>query len=526
MDGSRVGVGASAPPVSTALSQRAHDRSVGAYAYKYGSEPRSRSGPVTPVTGEVVDPLLPSSAYVGVAVVLAVALSLPVILSPSQALTIDPILRGGSGQVPVSLMAGGLSSVHAGLPYFGVVFQMGGLSTPQLQALGAYYNTTSLTTFRVGGGGEQYDPTTGTIYNPPASGGTYQPVHSVAVNLSWFKAWCGSRSVPCQWLSYLPGEENNTTAAVHVAEWYHKVLGFAPTYWEFDNEPDRWMHYGKNRSTWSTTDASTPTPLAYATMVRNYIAAVTRYFPTDRFVGIEASCDCNTGLITDTAQLSPHLAAMAYHSYPGPPLVNGSLSQFYASLASNQNLSSTSAHFEANVLAQCPSCGNVSLQVGEYQSGPLFNHSPFALAFPGAVWLAASVAQGLVTNLSMFTEFDDTWLYNTSRGSILPEGMLYERVLANLTMGADTQVQLNVSRIGGFYGVLVTNGTRSSLLLVNTNLTTTLALTVPKALFPVGHAGTTWTWTQGLRAPWATRTSALPSSYSIGPQEIVLLDDF
>ncbi|MCI4355513.1 MAG: hypothetical protein L3K06_09170, partial [Thermoplasmata archaeon] len=187
------------------------------------------------------------------------------------------------GPVRNATIAGGpMIGIHAANPFFSIVFKDGGLSTPTLMALGSFFNSTPITVFRFGGPGEAYDPTTSTFFAPPSSGGgTYVASHTPpsAWNFSWMKSWCNSRTPHCAWLGYLPAELNNTQAAVHMAQWFHNVVGFVPTYWQFGNEPDHWTHYGKNRTMWSTNDNLTPTGIAYATMVRNYINAVSAKFP-------------------------------------------------------------------------------------------------------------------------------------------------------------------------------------------------------------------------------------------------------
>ncbi|MCI4317884.1 MAG: hypothetical protein L3J96_05040, partial [Thermoplasmata archaeon] len=163
------------------------------------------------------------------------------------------------------------------------------------------------------------------MYSPPTVGGLYVPdvAGPTAWNFTWMKAWCNSRTPHCSWLGYLPGELNNTQSALHVAEWFHSVLGFVPTYWQFDNEPDHWTHYGKNRTAWTTSDNLTPTGLDYATMVRNYLAAVSAKYPSDRYIGIESSGPGPQANYTPyTAELDgAKVSAMAYHSYPS---LNGS----------------------------------------------------------------------------------------------------------------------------------------------------------------------------------------------------------
>jgi len=429
---------------------------------------------------------------------------------------------------PATLTIGPPVGFHLANPFFAVVWTAAHRSTPTLIAQGAFFNSTPITWYRIGGQGGGYDPTTQTNYIPPLNGGgPYLAVQTQALNLTWIRSWCESRTPPCLWLGYLPGEENDTQAAIHMAQWFHSVFDFVPGYWQIDNEPDKWTHYGENRTQWSTYDNRTPSALDYATMVRNYVTAVSHLYPSDRFVGIEASCDCDKSLITDTAALAgPLVQGMAYHSYPGPPSPNSPLATFYASLSSNQNPNATAGHFRASVVAGCPSCVNLPVQIGEYQTGPPVNHSPFALQYPGAPFLAASVILALEANISMFTEFDSTWLIDSTTNAILPEGLLYQRVLANMTMGTDVLTGLNTSAVSGVYSILIHNGSRSSVLLVNTNLDDGLNLTIPALAFPAGTPGSVWHWDPSSEFPLTTSFASLPTNYLVPAQGILLVNNF
>lgn len=491
-------------------------------AYYSQSPMRRRSGV------QVHDVRTPLVVSLGV-IVAVLLVSLPV-LEPGGLGATEPssnVLNLSGLYKSATLLPGALVGHHLASPFYAVVFTDSGLSLAQLQTLGAYFNTTPITWFRFGGGGDAYDPTTNTYYSAPPSGGTYTAHSAIVQNFTWMKAWCYSRTPHCDWLGYLPGQENNTPAALHTATWFHD-LGFVPNLWQFDNEPDKWTHYGENRSVWSTTDNSVPTGMDYATMVKDYIATVSKAFPKDQYVGIEASCACAaTWYINDTAQVDgSKVAAMAYHSYPGIPGGSTSLSQFFGALAAPTNVSGTVTHFRAQLTSQCGSCQNLPIEIGEYQTGPPITHSPFALQYAGAPWLAASVIQALRANVSMFTEFDSTWLVNYTTGAVEPEGTLYQRILENMTMGDDYAVNVSAHGLGGIYSVLVKNGTRQSLLVVNTNTTAAIRLSVGSTIFPLGVLGNEYLWDRNLALPQGSHFASLPGSYVVPAGGILLVNNF
>lgn len=429
--------------------------------------------------------------------------------------------------VNATLAVGGYLGSHYANPFYGVVFSDDDTPSPLLEEEGAFFNTTPITWFRFGGNGSSYDPTTGIDYVAPSTGGPYVASNEAVWNLTWFKSWCDSRTPRCQWLGYLPAEENNTTAAVHAAEWYNAQLGFAPQLWQLGNEPSSWTHYGINVSRWSTTDSATVTPSAYAAMARAYIDAVGAMYPLDRFVGLEAACGCDTSEAQATAAaVGGQVAAMALHVYPTTDGSSTSLGGFFGALESSTNLTSQAQRFGGAVASACGACGSIPIQVGEYQSGPVPSFSPYAETYAGAPFLAASVIQAIDANVSMFTVFNSGSLFDTARDSPTPEGVLYQRILQNMTMGADYAAPISAQGIAGIYSMLVHNGTRDALLVVNTNVTYALDLSVPPTAFPTNATGSEWSWGPGAQDPTATLATTLPTMYQVPSQGILLLTNY
>ncbi|MCI4360270.1 MAG: hypothetical protein L3J91_01050 [Thermoplasmata archaeon] len=419
--------------------------------------------------------------------------------------------------------------VHFSNPFFGIVWQLVGLSTPELVAQGRFFNSTPITWFRLGGEGEGYNPTTTTDYLPPITGiGLYRVVHGSVLNYTWFESWCKSKSPTCSWLDYLPAEQNSSSAALHYATWFHSTLGFAPTAWEFGNEPNLWDHYGLNQTLWSTLDRATPSGVAYATMVHSYISAIGPKYPSDQFLGIEASGPgAQLGYVPDTAKLNGlHLSAMAYHFYPALGGAGTTLSQFYGGLDWQFDLGWSAGAFRSAITQNCPACANLPIELGEFQSGPATAISPLALTYAGAPFMAASVITALESNVTTFSPFNSLWFLNSTSGKLLPQGLLYQRILDNMTMGTDYATNLSATGVGGLFSILIKNGTHESLLIVNTNSTQAIRLPISTSVFPVGGSGSFYLWGPSVAAPIPHTSVTLPTSYIVPQQGILLINNY
>jgi len=263
-------------------------------------------------------------------------------------------------------------------------------------------------------------------------------------------------------------------------------------------------------------------------MVKNYLAAVSARFPSDKYIGIEASGPGPQGGYTpDSAQSTgSKLSAMAYHFYPALNGAGTSLSQFYGGLEGQFNITWSANQFRASVDQNCAPCKNIPIEIGEYQSGPSLNLSPLTLTYAGAPFMAASMIEALRANVSLFSPFDAPYFINYTTGAIEPEGLLYQRIIANMTMGTDYATNLSAPGVGGLFSILIKNGTHESLLIVNTNTTQAIRLPISSGLFPVGSTGSYWQWNSAFPGPSVQRSVTLPTSYVVPEQGILLIDNY
>jgi hypothetical protein len=405
---------------------------------------------------------------------------------------------------------------------------------------GTYVNSTNIGFSRVGGGGLGYNPITNQNWVAPSGGGTYVPTGSQPYNLTQFKEWYASLSptTPKQtWIYYLPAEQNNTSFAEYTAIWFHTVFGLAPQMWEFGNEPNSnpsgdWSHYGKNFSAWSTTDDYSTTPQDYATMVKNYAIAVHALYPNDKFIACECASVSATQLDPLIAQDWSYVQAVAYHEYPALGSSSspyGAIGAYYSSLTSTGGIANRMTEVRSILTAQCagnPTCLALPIQIGEYNGGPASNLSTYNGLFQGAVWMAASLTLALDYNVSSFQVFNIGSLTQpvaTKTALVLPEGMLYQRILANMTFGATYQANVTGSGIGtqSNFAIQTVNGSHTSQLVVNTNLTHIIALSDG-----LSGPGSTYLWDPALTVPVVTRYSSLPQVYQVPSQGVLLINNY
>jgi PKD repeat protein len=348
-------------------------------------------------------------------------------------------------------------------------------------------------------------------------------------DITSLKTWCTAQTPQCQAILTLPGENNNSAEDAAIAKYVVKTLGFQPAYWSIGNEPTGWTHYGIAWTKWKTTDSSAATPVAYAVDVRNAITAVTAVDSSAKFIGLEAACSCNTLWFQDVAKIDgSKIAAIAYHSYPSDGSTSETASQLYALLPGSKNLTESYATIRSDITGSCTTCASLPIFVNEYNAGPGWAPSTVSGTYANAVFLAASVTQALRANVTQLSIYSLQTTSTSSFGYALmnaantigPTGTLFSGLLKHLTLGQVQSTSVKTS-VGDVWCVATKSGVTQSLLVVNANMTTAVALTLGSA-FSQSTSGTIYQWNANLTAPLST-TGLPASAYSIPPQGILLI---
>ncbi len=440
--------------------------------------------------------------------------------------TSSAVLLTGTGS-PATLYSGVQYAVTpAG--FWGVVAQTA--TTPGIakdQALGSFLNSTPVTTFTFTQMSDQCNITANRLYSDSGSWST-----GCGFSLSAAKAWCSSRGTRCLSVVILPGENNNSAEDGGIANYLVHTLHFQPTYFAIGNEPQLWKHYGKPWGLWRTTDASTPTPLAYAIDVRNGIKAVRSTDPSAQFIGIESMDQQASTWFQAVARVDgSQIAAVAYHTYPsmqGKTTVT--LSEFLAPLVGAHNLTSSYAMVRSDLQGMCSSCGKLPIFISEFDSGPGWAPSNYAGTWANAVFLAAMGIQALRANVSSYEMFhlqsdssSVAWSMMNSKNALSPSGALYSKLLCHLQLGHVMGTKI-VTQVGSVWSVLTVENGQASLLVVNADTSQGIDLGLNHVLnVKIGTTPTIYSWSSGATAP-AVHTAALSTTYTVPALGMLLID--
>ena len=388
-----------------------------------------------------------------------------------------------------------------------------------------FLNATPFNWVRYGAGADGCNVTTNTMYGDSGVGSK-----GCAFNITALKAWCAARTPNCHAILDLPGENNNSGEDAAIARYIVHTLGFQPSYWSIGNEPTGWTHYGKPWTQWRTTDHLTPSPLAYAFDVKAAIKAVSAVDPGARFIGVEAACYCNTQWFTDVGKIDGGLiSAVAYHSYPSQlGQTTTTLSNFLAPLAGSTNLSASQVQVRTALVAGCAACSRTPILVNEYNAGPGWAPSNYGGSYANAVFLAASVAQALRSNVTQFSVFNlqtgstSGYGFSMMNGNSVvgPTGLLFSDMLDRLVIGSVYASHVTTT-VPNVWSVVTRNGSSATVLVVNANLAHAVGLSLGTA-FPSGVLGGVFRWHPGQTQPTFT-SGTVALQYSIPIEGILMI---
>jgi hypothetical protein len=475
--------------------------------------------------------LLAGVAAVAVVLLMVIA-ALGNLASPSSPVADSgAVLATGSGSVINGTLEYGAKIALTAPTFWGVVAttaQSTGISTDA--ALGQYLNASPFVSFSYTEDSDQCNVTTNTLWSDSG-------VPSVGCPLSFsaFKAWCDSRGPTCVSIVDLPGENNNSAEDANIANYIVHVIGFQPTYWGLGDEPELWTHYGIPWSQWRSTDNSTASAVAYAVDLRGAIAAVAPVDPAAKWIGIQSDCgECSLKYIQTVAKvIGTSVQAFAFHIYPSVRLQNVTQAQFFSALTSKTNLTNAYTKVRQNITKGCPSCASLPIFVTEYNSGPGWGPTNYAGTYQDAVFLAASMVQGLRVNASMIdiynlqtTQPTFAWAMLNVTNALSPEAVLYEQLFEHLRMGWVLGTTVRTS-LPGVYDVetYVPHSSARSLLIVNTNQTRSLKLHLAKGIVVApGSTSTIYAWNQSSDAPVPSSVRSMPSYFVVPPEGILMID--
>jgi hypothetical protein len=425
--------------------------------------------------------------------------------------------------VPATVALGGAVGA-LGPGFFGVNVHDVGIGPG---VLSARVNATPLTIFRFTPQGEATNQITGLTYT---NSGVADP--ALGFTDPEFVSWC--EWTKCQAVMMVPAEINSTAIAVATVEYVENVLGFHPAYWAVGNEPQEWTHFGIPWAQWQITDESGITPLGYAQLVVRYAQALRAVDPQIRIIGLESAVGgpAAGGWFQNVSRVAgPYISAIAYHAYPGGNgTAQSTLQSFYAAIGNPANFPGNYAPTVAMIRAACPSC-NLSVFVDEFNGALGGNYRSYVSTYPDAVVIAAGLVSAALDNVSRVFYFDLADLDSNlpyamllTGGAARPTYTLYSTILENLTLGTIHNCDLGGAG-EGTYSLDIQNGSRASLLVVNTNLSEGVRLVFP-AGWAKGATATVWNWSASALDPIVSRfaTSALPSSWIVAPQGIFLVN--
>lgn len=343
-------------------------------------------------------------------------------------------------------------------------------------SLAALFNATPFVLIRYGAEIDASNVSNGCTYSNDGVCG------SLNESIPDFATFCGW--VHCLSVLGVPGEPNDAGLAALTVRYVERTIGFDPTFWSIGNEPEAWTHFGEPFADWRTSDHATPNGSQYGEMVANVSRAIDSVDPNARIIGDQ---DAQSGHVLQylrnvSRQSAASVSAVAFHSYPG---ANGPAHPTVASFLSPGNVGRTAGYLATDRSDYDSACGCFApIMVGEF-NGALGSgsYAPELQGYADVPMVAATAAQMLTDNASIFSFFafsgDQPFdLVSSENGTTSPTYALYADLLRELPMGTTEAASVTTSLPGVFAVQESDNLSQSGLLVVNTNTTTDLTLSI------------------------------------------------
>lgn len=377
---------------------------------------------------------------------------------------------------------------------------------------------TTFLRFPGGGLGEDLNYTSGLITN--SDGTTQQATTTVAS----FISTC--RTIHCNAILQLPAEIDEPQTAAYYASYVVNTLRFQPAYWEIGNSPPGWTHFGSPWSGWTASGGATVTPLGFAQLVGAYITAIKAVDPKAAFVAFGAAAGSYIKpWVSDLAALDgPNLTGIAIHSYTfGTAPANPTWAQLLANLDGTYSLTTQVNATRGYIAAACPSCSTLVF-VTEANAAEVNNYTALDSTFAGTLYIASDVVQAIqlrLTNLDWYCyecNFSGTWISQTHR--VQMQYTLFSQMLDHL--GDETLPTTVRGAPTTFFATATYGASGLVLLMVNTNTTSAVSVSLAHTGITPGSSATRERWSNGSGAPGTV--SVVPgSTISIPALSIELL---
>jgi hypothetical protein len=344
----------------------------------------------------------------------------------------------------------------------------------------------------------------------------------------------GCRQVACDATMMVPAEIDNPAEAAATVRFVELNLSFHPEFWAIGNEPQQWTHWGIPWTSWRPSDDSTPTAMEFAAEVQQYISAIRAVDPLARFIGLEsvAGGTIDPTWFRDVVQVNgPNISAVAYHAYPGGNAsAPGNLSNFDSGLSNPTAFPLNYPETVSVVRSACPSC-RVSVFVDEFNAALGGNFGRLMTSYSEVPFVAAALVAAIREGVPRVLFFDLEDLDGQMPFGLLtlgtpprPAFFLYSGILDHMVDGAVA----NATPVGGplgIYSVLTHNGSETSLLVVNLNLTAGLTLSLPHGVDELAGSAVPYAWNPGSPSPQSGPPAAAPLDvdWMVPPQGVLLL---